>query len=428
MNKKLILISSPINTFSGYGASARDIVRALFRIYPDADFKFISLPWGNTPLNALNLDIPDEKRILDNILVSDKLSRKPDIFIQISVPNEFHPNGVFNIGITAGIESTIASAAWIDGLNKMDLIIVPSKFSRDVLASTQWNAKRKVNNQTQILKLEKEIRVLFEGYDSSIYKKIESIKSKELNKVMSSIEEDFVFLSVGHWIQGDLGHDRKDIGMLIKTFIELFKDKDKKPALLLKTSGATPSILDREQIMGKINNIKKLFKSKDLPNIYILHGILSDEEMNELYNHKKVKSLISFTHGEGYGRPIAEFSTTGKPILVSKFSGHLDFLSSSAVTFLDGELIDVHKSALVKNIFVEKAKWFKVDYEKAKIKLRYIFEHYNKVFERSKKQSNYIKQFTLEKMTEELSDMLKQYISEERELILPELPKLTKVE
>ena len=29
-----------------------------------------------------------------------------------------------------------------------------------------------------------------------------------------------------------------------------------------------------------------------LPNIYLLHGDLTDEEMNELYNHPKVKVLM----------------------------------------------------------------------------------------------------------------------------------------
>ena len=52
---------------------------------------------------------------------------------------------------------------------------------------------------------------------SIIFKKTK-VFSKELNDKFSKIKEDFCFLFVGHWLQGDLGNDRKDLGMLVKTF------------------------------------------------------------------------------------------------------------------------------------------------------------------------------------------------------------------
>jgi hypothetical protein len=111
-----------------------------------------------------------------------------------------------------------------------------------------------------------------------------------------------------------LGHDRKDVGMLIKTFCETFKGKSNKPALILKSSGAGYSILDREEILKKINQIRT---DDSLPNVYLLHGSITNEEMNGLYNHPKVKTMVSFTHGEGYGRPLAEFATSEKPIIAT---------------------------------------------------------------------------------------------------------------
>jgi hypothetical protein len=38
--------------------------------------------------------------------------------------------------------------------------------------------------------------------------------------------------------------------------------------------------------------------------------------MNELYNHSKVKAMVSLTKGEGFGRPLLEFSLTKKPLLL----------------------------------------------------------------------------------------------------------------
>ena len=63
----------------------------------------------------------------------------------------------------------------------------------------------------------------------------------------------------------------------------------KKPGLIMKTSGAGFSILDRENMLNKIKEIKDGIKG-ELPNIYLLHGDFLDEEMNELYNHPKGKS------------------------------------------------------------------------------------------------------------------------------------------
>ena len=84
---------------------------------------------------------------------------------------------------------------------------------------------------------------------------------------MKSIPESFIFLYTGHWLQGKLGQDRKDTGMLVKTFLETFKNKPKRPALLMKTSGATFSIMDRNEIKQKIEDIK-MTVTGDLPNIY----------------------------------------------------------------------------------------------------------------------------------------------------------------
>ena len=112
-----------------------------------------------------------------------------------------------------------------------------------------------------------------------------------------------------------MGEDRKDIGMLLRVFYNLFKDKKDAPALILKTSGASFSVIDRNETMKKIDTIKKTIKAKKLPNVYLIHGDLSDKEMNQLYNHPKVKAHVTFTHGEGFGRPLLEASFSGKPIL-----------------------------------------------------------------------------------------------------------------
>ena len=150
----------------------------------------------------------------------------------------------------------------------------------------------------------------------------------ELNLLddINSIPEDFAFLSVGHWMQGSLGEDRKNIGVTLKSFYDTFKNKRKQPALILKTSSVNSSYMDRREIMHRINLIKNMSNGK-LPNVYLLHGSFTNSEMNELYNHPKVKAMVSHTKGEGFGRPLLEFSLTNKPIICSGWSGQMDFLT-----------------------------------------------------------------------------------------------------
>ena len=105
----------------------------------------------------------------------------------------------------------------------------------------------------------------------------------------------------------------------------------------MKTSGATLSILDREAILHKINVIKANIKG-DLPNIYLIHGDFSDDEMNGIYNHPKVKAHVTFTHGEGFGRPLLEASISQKPVIAPNWSGHTDFLPKGTAVLLNGTL------------------------------------------------------------------------------------------
>ena len=92
--------------------------------------------------------------------------------------------------------------------------------------------------------------------------------------------------------------------------------------------------MDRYDILKKINMVKKSCGGniKTLPPVYLLHGDLDDAQMNELYNHHKIKAMVSLTHGEGFGRPLLEFATTGKPIMASDWSGQVDFLNKGYTT------------------------------------------------------------------------------------------------
>ena len=398
--KPTLVFQAPVATRSGYGDHARDLLHSLYKL-DKFEIKVISTRWGATPMDALNYDNEFHKWIVDNII--QKPEQKPDVYIQVTVPNEFQQIGHYNIGITAGIETTHCALDWIQGCNRMDLIITPSEHAKRSLVDTVYNETDKQTGKliTQH-KIQKPVEVLFEGFDENDFGTEAIAHISELDEV----KEDFAFLFVGHWLRGDLGEDRKNVGMMIKTFAMAFKNEKIKPALILKTSTAGFSVMDRERLVSKVREtLGKDYKS--VP-VYLLHGDLTPAQMNGLYEHPKVKAMLNFTKGEGFGRPLLEFSLTGKPVIVSNWSGHVDFLKTGAV-LLEGELKEVHESA-ADQFLLKEAKWFNVNISKALSAIKDVYKNYDKYKVDSFQLGKQNKQnFSLEKMTKLFDTILNQY-------------------
>jgi len=413
LTDKKIVLAAPVTTQSGYGHRSRDIAKSLINM--GANLDIVPIPWGNTPQDALKPEDPDHAQILER-LIAGQLTYKPDIFIHITIPNEFQVVGNINIGITAGIETTICKPEWIQGCNRMDLVLTSSEHSKRVFETTGYEQRSKDTNKVMSnLKLQKPVKVLFEGLDTKVFNNDKKIKKSDISTRLTKIPESFCFLSVGHWLQGDLGADRKDIGAQLKLFYEVFSvpnttNSPKQPAFVIKTSSAGYSIISHNAIESKIQSIRalvqKAYPDRILPNVYLLHGDLTDAEMNDLYNSPKIKAMVSFTKGEGFGRPLLEFSATGKPVICSNWSGPVDFLHPEYATMLPGMLTPVHASAVNEWIIAD-SKWFTVNYEVAAKVMIDCMNNYKDHKSRSKAQkAHVIDNFTLEKMQKQLQEYL----------------------
>ena len=426
MSKPLCLVTAPVATRSGYGAHARDICRALIKL-DKYDVKIWSVRWGNTPMNALNQQDPNDKMIIDRLLQNPQLPKQPEIHFHIVIPNEFNPLAKFNIGITAGLEMTACPPVWLEGMNRMDMNIVPSNFVKDTMNRIVFDINDEQTKQKKgELKNTKPIEVLFEGTDTNIFKKTNEFSAPFL-KEMKKVKESFNFLYVGHWLQGDLGKDRKDTGMMLKVFLETFKNMKNSPGLIMKTSGAGFSVLDREQMLAKIKSIKSMIKG-DLPNVYLLHGDFTDNEMNELYNHPKVKAHVNLTHGEGFGRPLLEASISQKPVIAPNWSGHVDFLNKDQAILLNGDLTSVEKGSVPDEFLVDGSQWFTVNYQEASAYMSDVYKNYRKYSLNAKKLGTINKsKFSLNAMTRQLDKILNQYVPEFPKEVKLKLPKLKKV-
>lgn len=415
MKNQFLLFRGPVETVSGYGSHSRDILKSLYNMNL-FDIKIDSCNWGVTPKTALNDNDEFHQWIKNNI--TTKIDTIPDIYIEVTIPNEAKRMGNWNCLITAGIETTIAPKDWIDGCNRMDLILTSSTFSKDVFLQSVYNENDKLTGKLiKQYKIEKPIEILFEGVDTDVY-------NNKYTGLDIEIEQDFCFLFVGHWLKGDLGQDRKDVGMLIKCFTEAFKNEENQPALILKTSSVGFSIKERESLRKKIKDI--INNVENCPPIYLLFGQLTDEEMNNLYNHPNIKSMVSITKGEGFGRPLLEFTMTGKPIIASNWSGHKDFLPMDKSIMVGGKLTDVHSSA-INDYILKDSKWFTANYSEVIEVFKIVKKDYESFSEKSLLLMEENKEkFSLLKMKEKFLSIITPFIDKPKELKL-NLPILTKI-
>jgi len=425
--KPLFVISCPFDTYSGYGARSRDLVKAIIETNK-YEVKLLPQRWGNTPWGFCE-DNPEWKFLHNHTVNTQAQNPQPDIWMQITVPNEFQPVGKFNIGCTAGIESTICPAEWIEGINRMNLTLTSSEHSKKVFTESTFEKRNKQTNALEAnIRLEKPVEVVFEGADTNVYKVLDKIPQSDLYTSLNGIKEKFAYLFVGHWMEGDLGEDRKNVGLLIKSFLETFKNKSNAPALILKTSQVGSSYVDREEILKRIKKIKKIINAKNLPNIYLLHGEFSDSEMNELYNHPKVKAMISLTKGEGFGRPLLEFTLSKKPLITTGWSGQTDFLNPEFTSLIGGQLTPVHPST--KNQFLlSESKWISADLFQINFYLKDVFENYKNYTDKAKRQAYISKnEFNWSKMKDKIDGLLDKYVPEFPKQVEIKLPKLQKIE
>jgi hypothetical protein len=405
--KKIILITAPIFSVSGYGKKSKDIVSSVIKNYAnDYDIKIITNNWGNNPNE---IDVNFSQYIVTSI------ETQPHIYIHIGLPNEMQRHGtLYNILFTSSIETNVMDISWINGANQADLTIVPSEFAKQSLIDTVY-----LNQETKSeIKFNKTVEVLFEGVDTNLFK---ILKQSEIIDIdLSQIKEKFCFLFTGQWTQGSFGNDRKNIGNLIKTFCETFKTKVEKPALILKTNMGNFSKIDYYKCLEEIESIKKQYCPKNSPNIYLLHGQLSDTQMNQLYNHPKVKVFVSLTRGEGYNRVPSEFGLIGKPMILSNYSGHLDYLKKEYVSLVEGNLTQVDYSALVPKMIIEGSKWFSPNLEHASKIMKSIYENYGTYTNLSQILKRHIEtNFSMNVMDTKLKQIFDNYVPRIAELKLP---------
>lgn len=429
MNKPVCVVWGPIGSVSGYGELTRQVAWQMIDL-DEYEVKIVPAQWGHTPDNFLDASNARHQEIIKRILTNPQaqLTSQPALSLQCTIPFEFQRLGRVSIGVSAVVETNIIPHTFIDKMNQMDATFVISDFNVAQVKETVAEVTHQ-NGQKQKMQVTKPVETYHCCVDTSVFKKISSSEiPPSIKQSLLGVDESFCFLFVGHWLSGGLREDRKNVGLLLHLFCETFKGIPSKnrPALILKTSQGNSSILDREEILNRIDDIRRL-SGPNSPNIYLVHGDLEPEEMNGLYNHPKVKAHISLTHGESFGIPLLEASLSEKPVLCSGWSGPLDFLNKDLSVLLAGELKQVHPGAVWKDVIIPESGWFNVDETFAMNAMMYVFRHYEEFEDRSKEQAKLNrKAFNYEASKRRLKELLDKYAprAEEIPFQLPTLKRL----
>tara|TARA_R110000824_G_scaffold56144_1_gene153961 strand:- start:260 stop:1537 length:1278 start_codon:yes stop_codon:yes gene_type:complete len=355
--KTKLFFKGPLLTRSGYGEQSRFALRAL-RSRPDLfDIYIQPLQWGQTSWVS---EDDEERRWIDNTiektLAFTHQQGSFDVSFQVTIPNEWERLAPVNIGFTAGMETTKVAHQWLEKGNIMDRIVVVSSHSKNTYANTSYLATNRDTGEEIDIKLDTEIDVVnYPVKDFGVCPKLNL-----------ELDFDFNFL-----VMAQFG-PRKNLPNTVKWFLEEFHNEE--VGLVLKTNITKNCTMDREKLFHDLKGFVSNFPNRRCK-VYLLHGDLDDKEIHSLFEHPKIKTLVTFTHGEGFGLPIFEASYSGMPVIAPGWSGQLDFLvnkktGKSEFYNVEYDLHPVPEEVVWEGVIIKESMWANPREHSARQKMR----------------------------------------------------------
>lgn len=368
---KRVLVKGPALSQSGYGVQCRFALRALKEHEDRFEIFLQNINWGRT--GWISMDDPDRAwidELIGKTAVYAQQGGQFDISLQVTIPNEWDPNvAPYNVGYTAGIETTKIAPQWIEPSNKMDKIIVVSNHAKYGFDNTVYRGKNEQTGEERDFRVETPVEVV--NYPVRA--------PSDPVDLELDLEFDFNFLSVCQW------GPRKNLEATVVSFMEEFHDEE--VGLVLKTNIARNNVIDRSACRQRLEGFLKNFPGRKCK-IYLIHGNLSSQEMAGLYTHPKIKAMVSTTHGEGFGLPLFEAVYYGMPVLAPNWSGHVDFLYAPVrdkkkdkirlrphFLKIDYDLKQVQREAVWNGVIHADSKWCFVKKNSVKQAMRNVFKN-----------------------------------------------------
>ena len=401
-----VLVVAPVLTRTGYGEHARFVLRAL-RNLPGIDLFVSPTEWGRS---GWIWEDTEEREWIDGLIKKAALHQQQkapfDASIQVGIPNEWKKLAPINIGVTAGIETTLVAPVWLERANMMDKVITVSEHSKNIFDTTSYEGVHRETGQKVVLSCNTPIEVVH--YPVKKYDKVD---------LPLELDTSFNFLTMAQW------GPRKNMENTIKWFVEEFIDNPE-AGLVVKTFAKGGSLIDRTMAMNTLAKVLEKYKQRQCK-IYLLHGDMSEEEIHSLYTHSSIKALVSLSHGEGYGLPHFEAAYSGLPVVAPEWSGYLDFLCmpkkskkggtkvKAQFAAVDFDLLPVQKEAVWDGVIQADSKWAFPMAGSYKMKLREIYKDYGRFKKQAKSLQKWItKNFEAAGQQEKLKDSIMAVLAE----------------
>ena len=398
--RKRIIVRGPLLSQSGYGEQSRFAIRALREHEDKFDIFIIPVGWGQTGWIA---EDTEEKRWLDFIInktnhaIQNKIPF--DVSLQITIPNEWERLAPINIGFTAGIESDKIDPVWIEKASIMDKIIVVSNHAKYGFDTTMWTGTNSEGTRVQI---KNTVPVETVNY---------SVRKWDPTRLQLDFTTKFNFLAVAQW------GPRKNLVNTVKWFVEECYDRD--VGLVLKTNIRKNSIGDRIEVESRIQNVLNEYKDRKCK-VYLLHGDMNESELAGLYMHPKIKSLVTLTHGEGFGLPIFEAACHALPVIAPDWGGQCDFLyapvrnkNKAMFSKVSYTLAPIPESARWEGVLHADSNWCYPEAASFKKQLRETIKDYKKKKKMAKDlQKHVLEEFDSEKQYKKFVDAMLDVVGE----------------
>ena len=369
-----VLLRAPLLTNSGYGVHSRQLFKWLDDRH-DIDLTVECLGWGQCPWTVHQTkDDCIYQRIMNKSKPIEKGSY--DVTFQVQLPDEWDPTlGKKNVGVTAAVETDRCYQKWVECCNRMDAVIVPSKFTKNVIKRSG--------------RLTTKISVIQEWPDGGINSIRDIPNSYDLDHLYKfPIENKYNFLIMGLLTSNDTSCDRKNLIQTMKWIFEEFQSEPE-VGIVLKTSFGKGTTTDKAFTRGYLKQALPVIRKGNNP-VHLIHGNLSTEEVRSLYSHPNIKAYAMATRGEGYGLPFIEAGLASLPIIATNWSGHLEFLKKDLFFPVDYKLKEIPDKKVNERIFMKGSKWAEPDEVSFKKMIRYVYENQKEAFETAEKLSKHI--------------------------------------
>ena len=238
-----------------------------------------------------------------------------------------------------------------------------------------------------------------------------SVRKWDPTRLQLDFTTKFNFLAVAQW------GPRKNLVNTVKWFVEECYDRD--VGLVLKTNIRKNSIGDRIEVESRIQNVLNEYKDRKCK-VYLLHGDMNESELAGLYMHPKIKSLVTLTHGEGFGLPIFEAACHALPVIAPDWGGQCDFLyapvrnkNKAMFSKVSYTLAPIPESARWEGVLHADSNWCYPEAASFKKQLRETIKDYKKKKKMAKDlQKHVLEEFDSEKQYKKFVDAMLNVVGE----------------